>query len=117
MEIVNKSRLAAEAVKDWQLLNSGKRAQVLQAMAEKLKENVPGILAANKQDTDNAIEKGISKALLDRLTLTQERVFNMAEGLRDVAQLPDPVGEVISGSVLPNGLKIEKVRCPWVLSE
>ncbi len=70
------------------------------------------ILEANKKDTDEAVKKGISDSLLDRLTLNRARIEGVAEGVRDVEKLPDPIGEEIESFVRPNGLKIRKVRVP-----
>ncbi|NMB38197.1 MAG: aldehyde dehydrogenase family protein, partial [Firmicutes bacterium] len=112
MEVINKSKLASRSIREWQQLDGSIRTKVIQAMADKLEENTAKILAANQLDTELAVTNGISKALLDRLTLTHERIAGMAQGLRDVSKLPDPIGQVITGVLLPNGLKIEKVRVP-----
>lgn len=107
-----KAKLAKSVLRQWQNLQSSQRNQVLMSMAQILQENTEEILAANTLDVEAAKEKQISKALLDRLTLTEPRISDMAQGLRDVALLPDPVGEVLSGSVRPNGLRVEKIRVP-----
>ncbi|GAA1718642.1 glutamate-5-semialdehyde dehydrogenase [Fodinicola feengrottensis] len=85
---------------------------VLQAMADALVERADEILAANIVDLENGTAAGLSASLLDRLRLSRERVEQMAGGLRDVAALPDPVGEVIRGYTLPNGLEVRQVRVP-----
>ncbi len=70
------------------------------------------IIKENKRDIENARANGMSEAMIDRLTLTEARISGMSEGVRQVAALKDPIGEVIGGEELPNGLKVEKVRVP-----
>jgi glutamate-5-semialdehyde dehydrogenase len=82
---------------------------ILLAMADELDRNVNDILAANRADLESC---GLSGAMLDRLSLTPERVSAMAEGIREVVQLPDPVYERLAEWVRPNGLVIRKVRVP-----
>ena len=94
-------------------LSSEQKNRALLAMAQAIEENVQEILAANAEDVQAAKEKGISGALLDRLTLTPQRVQDMADGLRDVAALPDPVGEIEQMWLRPNGLQIGRMRVPW----
>jgi glutamate-5-semialdehyde dehydrogenase len=84
----------------------------LLAMADALVAETPRIVAANASDIERAAAAGTSPALIDRLTLTAERIAAIAEALRDVADLPDPVGEVIRGYTLPNGLQVRQVRVP-----
>lgn len=84
----------------------------LLAMAESLIVNQQDILAANKMDIASAENRGQTNALLDRLALNENRIAAMAQGLRDVAALPDPVGEVMQMKVRPNGLRIGKMRVP-----
>ncbi|MDP9183192.1 MAG: glutamate-5-semialdehyde dehydrogenase [Actinomycetota bacterium] len=84
----------------------------LLAMADALEEHTAAILAANAEDVGAGRAAGTSEALLDRLALTPARVSAMAEGLRHVATLPDPVGEVVRGSTLANGLELRQVRVP-----
>ena len=81
-------------------------------MAEALIANQQQILYANALDMQKAVDKGIKESMLDRLKLTFERIEGMADGLRQVASLPDPVGDVVCGKTLPNGLQITKVRVP-----
>jgi len=81
-------------------------------MADALVERTDEVLRANADDVARGREGGLSEALLDRLSLDAKRVAQMAVGLRDVAALPDPVGEVIRGSTLPNGLQLRQVRVP-----
>ncbi len=92
-------------------LTSEKKNAVLISMAEKLKAHCDLILAANKIDTEKA--KGvIGDVMLDRLTLTKERVFAMAEGILDVAKLPEPVGKILDEHTRDDGLLIKKVSVP-----
>lgn len=86
--------------------------QALQAMARALEERVEMIIDANRQDMDAGRAKGLSDALLDRLLLTPERIKGMAEGLRELIGLPDPVGEVTNMRTRPNGLRVGKMRVP-----
>ena len=84
----------------------------LLAMADEIVSAAEPILAANAKDLEKATADGLSKAMLDRLTLTTSRLGAMADGIRQVAALPDPVGEVIKMWTRPNGLRISKVRVP-----
>lgn len=81
-------------------------------LAELLLENAPAIIEANARDLEKAEKAGLSKPMLERLSLDERKIAAMADGVRQVAALPDPVGETIESSVRPNGLKIEKVRTP-----
>ncbi len=82
------------------------------AMAEQVLAMQEEILAANHQDVEKAKADGLSAAMIDRLTLDAARLAKMAEGIREVAALPDPVGEIIRDWTRPNGLRIQKVRVP-----
>src|SRR3954467_2056782 len=84
----------------------------LRAIADALEARVDEILEANARDLEAGRESGLSAALMDRLALTAERVGGMAAGARAIAALPDPVGEVVDGGRLPNGLDFRKVRVP-----
>ncbi len=84
----------------------------LLAMADEIVAAAPEILPANAQDVEKARANGLSGAMLDRLTLTVPRLAAMADGIREVAALPDPVGEIIRDWTRPNGLRIQKVRVP-----
>jgi len=84
----------------------------LLAMADEIVAGATEILAANTQDVEKAKANGLSGAMLDRLTLTGQRLAAMADGIREVAALPDPVGEIIKDWTRPNGLRIQKVRVP-----
>ncbi|MBV8954697.1 MAG: glutamate-5-semialdehyde dehydrogenase [Solirubrobacterales bacterium] len=93
-------------------LGSGIRNSALEAIASALVQSTAEILEANARDLEAGRESGLSEALIDRLTLDERRVEQMAAGARKIAALPDPVGEVIDGFRLPNGLDVRKVRVP-----
>ena len=93
-------------------LPSGLKNRWLVSAAAALEARTPEIMAANARDLAAATAAGLSPALLDRLTLTPSRIRSAAEGLRQVAALPDPVGEVREGSLRPNGLQVLKVGVP-----
>jgi glutamate-5-semialdehyde dehydrogenase len=84
----------------------------LHAMADALVAGTSVIVAANEVDVDTARAAGTGENVIDRLRLDADRVAAFAQGLRDVAALPDPVGEVVRGSTLPNGLRMQQVRVP-----
>ncbi|MGN6156461.1 MAG: glutamate-5-semialdehyde dehydrogenase [Devosia sp.] len=86
--------------------------QALLAAADAILAETPAILAANAEDIAAAKKRGISSAFLDRLTVTQARLAGVAQGLRDIAALPDPVGTVMAEWQRPNGLDISRVRTP-----
>lgn len=103
----------AVAVKPFlQKLSSEEKNSGLLAAARTLEEKTERILAANEKDMENAVKSGMSEGLQDRLRLTPERIGAMAEGLRQIAELPDCIGEVIEEFQRPNGLRIKKVRVP-----
>ena len=81
-------------------------------LTEELIKNADAIIAANKLDLDNAVKNGMSDAMQDRLMLNTSRIEGIAEGLRQVASLPDPIGEVLDTFDRPNGMHIEKIRVP-----
>lgn len=86
--------------------------KALEAIADALTAHTQEILAANVEDLDAARANGMSQSLLDRLALNEKRIQGMAQGVRQVAAQPDPVGQVLEGSLRPNGLRIEKVSVP-----
>lgn len=89
-----------------------KKNLALQKIAAALMENSKSIREENDKDIENGKAAGLTAALLDRLRLTPERVEGMANGVLEVAALPDPIGTVLSGSTLKNGLEVTKVRVP-----
>ena len=84
----------------------------LRTIADALEANAATIVTANATDLDRARSDGTSDALIDRLTITPDRLKAIADALREVAELPDPIGEVIRGYTLPNGLQIRQLRVP-----
>lgn len=95
------------------LMTAGsKKDDALNAIANALRENSDRIIKANDIDIENGEKAGLTKSLLDRLRLTEERINGMADGVSEVASLADPVGRVIDGRTLKNGLQIEKVTVP-----
>jgi glutamate-5-semialdehyde dehydrogenase len=96
------------------LARAGSRTKddALHAMARGLERDTAKLLAANRQDLDAARAKGLEPAMLDRLTLTPQSVASMAEGLRQIAALHDPVGEITDLSYRPNGMQVGRMRVP-----
>lgn len=94
------------------VVSAAVKNKALMAMADALLAKTDFIIEANDRDMQAARESGMKESMQDRLRLTPERIEGMAEGLRQVAALPDPVGNVIGGQTLANGLKITKVRVP-----
>lgn len=94
------------------VVSAAVKNKALLAMADALLAKTDFIIGANDRDMQAARENGMKESMQDRLRLTPERIEGMAEGLRQVAALPDPVGNVIGGQTLANGLKITKVRVP-----
>jgi glutamate-5-semialdehyde dehydrogenase len=87
--------------------------QALHAMADALVSRTPEVLSANAEDVAAGRDAGLSEAILDRLTLTEARMRGIADALREMANLPDPIGEVVRGSTLPNGLELRQIRVPF----
>ena len=88
------------------------KRKVLNEMADRLEKYASEIIEANKKDLEYAKENNLSSALIDRLLLNENRVKSMADALRDIAKLKDPVGKVIDGWSIDNGLQIQKVKIP-----
>lgn len=103
---------AQAAARTLATISRGVKDRWLRLAADRIESEAEAILAANDQDLQAATELGLSAAQVDRLTLNRPRLSAMAQGLREVAALADPVGEVIDGSIRPNGLEIRKVRVP-----
>jgi glutamate-5-semialdehyde dehydrogenase len=106
------ARRARVAAAELALLHRAEKDRALLAMADALRGNAARILAANAEDVDAARRAGMASALVDRLTLTEQRINGIAGGLTKVAGLPDPVGEVVRGYTLPNGLELRQPRVP-----
>jgi len=113
MTELEKMGAAAEAAeRELACISSAIKDRALNAISSALIERSGEILEANRLDLENAAAEGYPKALLDRLRLDEGRIKGMANGITEIAAANDPVGRVISGSIRPNGLKIEKVTVP-----
>jgi glutamate-5-semialdehyde dehydrogenase len=110
--IQTKARAAREAARQLALCSTRTKNEALQQMARGLEEKTAVILDANRGDLERARSSGVTRAFLDRLTLTDVRIETMAAGLREIAALPDPVGETVEAWRRPNGLEIARVRVP-----
>ena len=110
--VTEKALAAKKAAAQMALLSTTVKNNGLRHMAQALRKQKELILAANAEDMEQAASKGMKSSLLDRLRLTEERIEGMAQGLEQVAALPDPVGVVVDGKRLANGLQITKVKVP-----
>ena len=110
--LIEMGQAAKEASVVLAKLRTPEKNKALIASAEALEQNMDKILAANKVDVEMAVENGIKGAFIDRLTLNEKRIKDMANGLRDVAALPDPIGEVLYMKTLDNGLIVGQKRVP-----
>ncbi len=111
-EIIAKAKAAKEAARKLAYTSTGVKNNALLAIAGELRKQSDYILKENARDVEAGKEKGLSKALIDRLLLTEERVEDMARGLETVSSLADPVGEVESMWTRPNGLQVGRIRVP-----
>lgn len=110
--ILDYGRRARQAARVLARLETEEKNRALRAMADELVARTAGILEANRKDLEKAADSGLTGAMVERLTLSPKRVQAMADGVRQVAALEDPVGKVISEWTRPNGLRISKVRVP-----
>jgi glutamate-5-semialdehyde dehydrogenase len=94
------------------LLNTKAKNEALRKIAEGLEKNIPIILEENKKDLKRGEEKGLSKALMDRILLNEKRLKDIIQSIEDVIKLPDPVGEIISMQKRPNGILVGQMRVP-----
>jgi glutamate-5-semialdehyde dehydrogenase len=108
-EAARRARVASRVLAQ---VRRAEKDAALTLMADALRANTGAILGANAEDVRAGTESGMATGLVDRLTLTEQRIEGIAGGLAKVAALPDPVGEVIRGSTLPNGLRARQVRVP-----
>ncbi|MGE9809615.1 glutamate-5-semialdehyde dehydrogenase [Janibacter sp. G1551] len=108
-ELAGRARVAARRLA---LLSRADKDTALRALADAVDAATDEVVAANREDIDRGRAEGMTENLVDRLTLTPQRVAAVAQALRDIAALPDPVGEVVRGSTLANGLQIRQVRVP-----
>ncbi len=110
--VTGKARAAKEAARALALASTRAKNDALQQMARGLEEKIGLVLDANRSDLARARSAGLASAFMDRLTLSESRLEEMAAGLRQVAALPDPVGETAEAWRRPNGLEISRVRVP-----
>ncbi len=108
-DLASRARVASRRLA---LLSRADKDAALRALADALDGATDEVVAANAQDVERGRSTGMDEGLVDRLTLTAERLSGVAGALRDIAALPDPVGEVVRGSTLANGLQIRQVRVP-----
>lgn len=109
VDIASKSKSASAELSR---ASSGLKDKALETMAQNLVERADFIISENQKDVDEAKSKDTSSAMIDRLTLTPERLQKVAQGLREVAALTDPVGEIVRMWTRPNGLKVGRMRIP-----
>ncbi|WP_339145918.1 MULTISPECIES: glutamate-5-semialdehyde dehydrogenase [unclassified Sutcliffiella] len=110
--VETQAKEAKKATKVVSLLSTEEKNSILKHIANTLESNVSHILEANNKDLDKGREKGYTEAYMDRLALSEDRIADFANGLREVAELEDPVGDILSDWTLENGLQVEKVRVP-----
>jgi glutamate-5-semialdehyde dehydrogenase len=110
--VLDAARRARIAAADLAVRPRADKDAALQAMAEAMQADTQRLLDANARDVARAEQAGTSTSIVDRLRLTEHRIAGMAAGLRQVAGLPDPVGEVVRGYTLPNGLEVSQRRVP-----
>ena len=111
-ELLDKGKKAREAALFLAQVSTSAKDRVLNGVAEALVNSTTDILSANEKDMENAREAGLKGAIMDRLLLTTDRIASMADGLKQIAMLEDPVGEVLSMKKRPNGLSIGQKRVP-----
>ncbi|MBO8168792.1 MAG: glutamate-5-semialdehyde dehydrogenase [Thermoanaerobacteraceae bacterium] len=111
-EVLKKGKAAQQAAKRLAVLDTNIKNEALHKMAQAIVQKSAEILRANEKDMENGKKNGLSQAMLDRLLLTEDRLEDMAEGLRALAALPDPVGRVEGIWKRPNGLEVGRVRVP-----
>ncbi|OGW38944.1 MAG: glutamate-5-semialdehyde dehydrogenase [Nitrospirae bacterium RBG_13_39_12] len=110
--VVNKARDAKEGARVFAKASSRQKNGALVKMAEALKKRAKELITENRKDIKYAQKKGLSKALIDRLTLNEKRIDEMSQGLFEISALPDPVGEVTKMWQRPNGMTVGKMRVP-----
>ncbi|MNI22044.1 Gamma-glutamyl phosphate reductase [compost metagenome] len=111
-EVHNKATLAKQAARQMGNLTTEQKNEALLLMADALIAEQASIIEANALDLQKGRENGTSSSLLDRLALDEKRILAIAEGLRQIVELPDPIGEQLESTERPNGLYIEKLRVP-----
>ena len=107
--VVQMAAHSKEAALELPTLSTEKKNQALATLAQLIEENVDELIEVNKKDLEEGETVGLSQALLDRLKFTLERITQMADGVKEVIALPDPLGEEMEKKLRPNGLEIRKV--------
>lgn len=111
-QVLSAARAAREVSMRVARATTEEKNALLVSAADVLESRAAEIIAANEEDIARGVAQGMSDSLVDRLRLDADRIHGIAQGLRQVAQLPDPIGEVLGGRRLPNGLRLTKVRVP-----
>jgi glutamate-5-semialdehyde dehydrogenase len=111
-EVINKSKLAKETTGVLASLTTGQKNEALLVMADALRREAPAIITANAEDLERGRLNGTPESMLDRLALDVDRINSIAEGLQQIAVLPDPIGDTLESIERPNGLNIQKLRVP-----
>lgn len=112
VDLEKMGQMARQASRQLAVLSTARKNEALLKIADRLEARAGYLLEQNSQDLDDARQKGLSEALIDRLMLNEKRIASLAADTRKVAELPDPVGEEFDSRVLPNGLRICKRRIP-----
>lgn len=110
--VLSKAKEAREGARSLAKASSKQKNTALLKMAEALRKSSKELIKANSKDITFAVKKGLSKAMIDRLTLNDKRINEMAQGLIEVAALPDPVGEILKMQLRPNGMTVGRMRVP-----
>src|SRR5690349_6536068 len=111
-QVLDAARRARQAAAELAPLSRAAKDAALHAIADALTARSPEIVEANAADVARAREAGISEYMIDRLSLSADRIAAIADAVRHVASLPDPVGESVRGYTLPNGLELRQIRVP-----
>lgn len=112
MDIIEMGKNAKSAAAALGQMSKEEKKEALLAVADAIEENIADIIEANAKDLENADKNGMRPAMRDRLALDEGRIKGMAGGVRQVAELPDPIGDVMDSWTRPNGMEISKVRVP-----
>jgi glutamate-5-semialdehyde dehydrogenase len=113
MSATDKIKLAKKASSSLSVASTSQKDAALEAIAQLLVDSTSDIVSANKKDLEKAKTDGLSEGLQDRLMLNAERIAALASSMQKIVALPDPIGEVVRGMALPNGLKLSQVRVPF----
>lgn len=111
-ELTKKGQLAKKAAMVLMTSDTETKNKALAEIAREIEKRTDEVLEENRKDTEAAVQSGITKALLDRLTLTEERIKGIIDGINEVIALPDPIGEVLERTVRPNGMEIQRLSVP-----